>query len=252
MAFDALLRFRDARLEAAFWSTARGWLSTVDLLASVVVCIVFSALVSSCHLFGETLNAGYIVYTGILIFVQFCCAVMSRSEVYHRWRSVVMVTIRVSRYLLAAILSALMVPSAGACEDATDYLFRRYSVAFWVFVKAIAHRGFIFWAQYYSVVWPLPFSLHATLHTFFMLPVLLHAAFCLARDVLWHPQLQPLVCAIASYLSFGAHGHSACHPLAPQLVAFPVSIGPIIGRQAMGPRVLAGAGSLHATVSTAG
>lgn len=230
MTFDALLRFHDPLVEAAFWVSVRDSLCTLDQLTTVlVVCnnaihVAVGHKLMAAGLAEPRLYVFFITYTVFMVISQLVIAWLAtyHRQAYYRRRDFITAGTRLQRYVLAAILT--VVTSRGNRDTGvTGFLLSHSSSMFMVLLRAFAHRGVLFWAHYYAVFWPLRFPLHALLHTMFMLPLLLHCASCLARDVLSHASLQQPVCNLASQLAFLVSQRSGCLPQAPQLVAYSVS-----------------------------
>lgn len=229
MALDTLLRFREKHTEAAFWTQFRDRLCTLDSLMTILVCT--NSVIS--HIFLSRLVAEGVVtplvspwYRALgicLIIGQVAVLWLSlcHRDVYYSWRTVIVAGMRLGRYALAAGFTVKLSGRSDALV--ISYLLRSSSSTFVVLLKALGHRGFLFWANYFSLGWPLRFPLNAALHTLGALPILLHCAFCMARNVLSHEQLRQPVCSLASRLVLRAY-QQQCHPLAPQLVAYSVSV----------------------------
>lgn len=230
-ALDALLRFRDRRLEAAFWACNRDWLCGIDQIAAIVVLANNTLAISHASWLlreGTIGSAVYVVFTASLVgftVVQLIVLWLAscHREAYYLWRNVIVAACRVSRYLLAVYLSIMA--ERGQDVFAASYVLSTPPPVSFALAKALAFRGWLYFSLFFSFFWPLRLSHHAVLHTFGLVPVMLHAAKCLARDMLQQPALQQPVCALASVISLRLLQAGDCHPRAPQLVAYSVSSG---------------------------
>lgn len=217
-AFDALLRFRDPQLEALFWRSAKETVQSnvgnaAEIVAAIAVFMLFRLTVASPELM-LSVNGMLVAVLAMGFFLTAALCIAGRQAMY-RWCGAALTALRVVRYAIFAIMFCIAVHS-----DVTD------DAKFLTFFQALAHHGLLFWANFFTFLLSLRFSLHVVIHTFLGLPVLLYAASQLAADVLTLPQNRQSVCAFAHLSSFETQRSGVCHPLAAQQVAYTVSIRP--------------------------
>lgn len=229
-AFDALLRFRDRRLETAYWRHVGDWLCNFDILGSLaIMAAVMFMRWQMVHATapGSPLDAActaaallFLVSQTLIMWLAVC-----RSAEYRRQRDAVLAAMCLVRYLILAGLTFIAARSHPVQDTHTAKDFgesRRSACGYLELAMSLAHRGLIFWTSFLSALRPLRFSLHAPLHTLCALPLLLHAAGCLAQGALAAPPLREPVCVVASGLSLRPYRADDCHPQAPQIVAYSV------------------------------
>lgn len=231
-AFGKLLRFRDDRLEAAFWVSMRQWLSGIDKVATVlswinsVVLVALFVQLTVVKGISSSFVVACVFYMSEVAILQavVLLRVMFRAESHFRHRDATILSVRALQcmFIVGCCLAAM---HGGHFNDGAiaAYVLDIKPSATVVLINMLMHRGVLFWAQFATFFLPLRFSQHAPFHTLGVLPLLLHAAFCLARDMLAQPALKQAVCALASFLTFSTQGPGRCHPLAPQIVAYSVS-----------------------------
>lgn len=221
-AFDVFLRFRDAGVEDAFWKTFMHYLSKLNmvirtaLLAYHGIVLVWGLQLAASHDGANALLYAHVLFSLTLVFIQLasCRPAWLRRNVGYRSRAASDVAFGVLHCVQAGCMSLVIARSGSSSSSnaLVSSLPRPSAGTHFVALLLIAN-----YLAFFSV---LRFSLLVPLHTVAALPVLLHAAACLARHVLSNQDLRSTLCTTASW---GPIRQGACNPLAPQLVAYSVS-----------------------------